>query len=269
VLIIYLLTLYRHLVLYIYESYNFVREQSPKFVMKSLTTLLLMFMFSLNIFADTVSDKEKDALLQLYHSTNGSNWKIKWDLSLSVATWYGVTTEKGKVVGLNLSNNNLEGELPAALCTLVNLVEVDLHKNKLKGELPPDIGKLNQLKVLSLFENEIQGQLPVSIYKIAALRVLLLNSNKLSGDLSAEIANFNALQNISLFDNNFNGEIPKELEKLPNLTEMNLSYNKFNGSISKNLALMDPLNMTMFDENGNPFLLELNTEKESTIVTEN
>ncbi len=50
---------------------------------------------------------------------------------------------------------------------------------------------------------------------------------------------------------------------------MNLSYNQFKGSVSKDLILLDTLNMTMFDENGNPFLLEINTEKETTIVTQN
>lgn len=73
----------------------------------------------------------------------------------------------------------------------------------------------------------------------------------------------------SLFDNNFEGEIPKGLEKLHNLSEINLFYNHFKGSVSKDLALLDALTMTMFDENGNPFLLEINTEKEAIIITKN
>jgi hypothetical protein len=77
------------------------------------------------------------------------------------------------------------------------------------------------------------------------------------------------LQNLSLFNNGFEGEIPQGLEKLHNLSEMNLSYNKFAGGVSKNLALLDALNMTMFDENGNMFLLELNAEKDNTVIIEN
>ncbi len=76
--------------------------------------------------------------------------------------------------------------------------------------------------------------------------------------MSSEVENFHALKNFSLFDNSFEGEIPAGIEKLRNLSEMNLSYNKFKGSVSKELILMDSLNMTMFDENGNPFLLEMN-----------
>lgn len=237
--------------------------------MKSLTTILIAFIFSLNIYADTISDKEKDALIKFYHATNGANWKIKWDLSLSVSTWYGVKTENGRVIGLYLEDNNLEGELPAAFFDLTHLVAIDFHKNNLRGKLSPDMGKLKQLEILSLFENKIEGDLPGSIYQISTLKILLLNNNKLSGTLSSEIINFHALQNLSLFDNSFEGEIPKELEKLHNLSEMNLSYNKFTGTVSKSLALLDPLNMTMLDEEGIPFLLEINTEKETTIVTQN
>ena len=91
---------------------------------------------------------------------------------------------------------------------------------------------------------------------------MLLNNNKLSGSLSNKIRNFNSLENLSLFDNKFTGEIPKDLENLQHLSEMNLSYNQFEGTVSKKIALLDSLNMTMFDKDGNPFLLEINTEKE-------
>lgn len=245
------------------------RKQNPNLVMKSLILFFVAFIFSLNSYADTVSDKEKDALIKFYHATNGQNWKIKWNLSLSVSTWYGVQAENGKVIGLALGDNNLQGELPTEFFDLINLVTIDLHKNKLQGKLSTEIGKLNQLEILSLFNNEIQGDLPGSIYKISTLKILLLNNNKLSGSISNDIVNFHALQNLSFFDNNFEGEIPKELEKLHNLSELNLSYNKFKGTVSKSLALLDPLNMTMFDEDGNPFLLEINTEKETSIVSEN
>lgn len=237
--------------------------------MKSFATLFLAFVFSLNIFADTVSDKEKDVLIKFYHATNGSQWKIKWDLSLSVSTWYGVHTENGKVTSLNLANNNLQGELPADFFDLVNLVVVDLHKNNLKGGLSSEIRKLNQLQVLCLSDNELEGALPNSLYRISSLKVVLLNSNKLSGNLSSEIVNLNVLQNLSLFNNNLEGEIPKELESLSNLTELNLSYNKFKGSVSRNLAVLDSLNMIMFDNNGNPFLLDVNEEIKNENITVN
>ncbi|GGE96186.1 hypothetical protein GCM10011518_01850 [Flavobacterium limi] len=213
--------------------------------MRKLYFLLLLFALSNSVFADTVSDKEKDALIKIYQATNGRDWKIKWDLTSSVSTWFGVEINNGQVVGLNLADNNLKGELPSA------------------------IGDLRHLQTLALFNNEIKGNLPESVYEIPNLKILLLNNNKFSGSLSHKIENFNSLVNLSLFDNNFEGEIPKELQNLQNLSEMNLSYNKFKGSVSKKLTLLDALNMTMLDENGNPFLLDVTEEKDITNITVN
>jgi hypothetical protein len=47
----------------------------------------------------------------LYHATNGSQWKVKWDLAAD-ATWYGVSLQDDKVIAVVLQNNNLIGELP-------------------------------------------------------------------------------------------------------------------------------------------------------------
>ncbi len=213
--------------------------------MRKFCFLFLLFTLSNSIFADTVSDKEKDTLIKIYQSTNGAEWKIKWDLTSSVSTWFGVEINNGQVVGLNLADNNLKGELPSA------------------------IGNLQHLQTLVLFNNEIEGNLPDSVYEISTLKVLLLNNNKFSGNLSHKIGSFNFLENLSLFDNNFEGEVPKELEDLQNLSEMNLSYNKFKGSVSKKLTLLDALNMTMLDENGDPFLLDVHEEKDITNITVN
>lgn len=214
--------------------------------MRKIAFLVLLFALTNSVFADTVSDKEKDALVKIYHATHGEDWKIKWDLVSSVSTWYGVEISNGRVVGLNLADNNL------------------------KGQLPSSIGDLQYLETLALFNNQIEGPLPDSVYEISTLKVLLLNNNKFSGSLSPKIGNFNSLENLSLFDNNFEGKIPDELEKLNHLSEMNLSYNKFKGSVSKRLTVLDSLNMTMYDENGNPFLLDVKEEKDNnTIITVN
>jgi hypothetical protein len=213
--------------------------------MRKVVFIFLLFALTNSVFADTVSDKEKDALVKIYYATNGGEWKIKWDLASSVSTWYGVEISNGRVVGLNLANNNL------------------------KGQLPSSIGNLQYLETLALFSNQIAGALPDSVYEISTLKLLLLNNNKFSGSLSPKIGNFNSLENLSLFDNNFKGEIPKELENLTHLSEMNLSYNKFKGSVSKRLTVLDSLNMTMFDENGNPFLLDVKEENDNTNIIVN
>nr|WP_294922493.1 hypothetical protein [uncultured Flavobacterium sp.] len=76
--------------------------------MRKTIFLLLLFVLSYPAFADTVSDREKGALVKIYHATNGAEWRVKWDLALSVSTWFGVEINNGKVVGLDLSDNDLK-----------------------------------------------------------------------------------------------------------------------------------------------------------------
>ena len=62
------------------------------------------------------------ALVVMYLSTEGWAWENKWDLNQPMSTWHGVTlNQDGCVTGLSLTNNNLKGEIPDALCNLVNL----------------------------------------------------------------------------------------------------------------------------------------------------
>ncbi len=90
-----------------------------------------------------------------------------------------------------------------------------------------------------------------------ALKTVLLNSNKLSGTVSMDIANLTELTNFSLFENNFTGQVPLSIENLNNLKEMNISYNKFSGLVSRKLAMLDTLNMTMINDKGVAYLMNV------------
>ena len=56
-------------------------------------------------------ETDKEALIALYNSTNGAQWSdnTKWLTDAPVGEWYGVTVEGGRVVKLELENNNLQG----------------------------------------------------------------------------------------------------------------------------------------------------------------
>ena len=57
-------------------------------------------------------DAERDALVALYRATNGDSWwrKKGWCTAAPLSAWYGVKVNKGRVVGLDLIRNNLQGE---------------------------------------------------------------------------------------------------------------------------------------------------------------
>ena len=80
--------------------------------------------------------------------------------------WDGVdeVDEDGRVVSLNLSDNNLRGSLPWELANLDRLEELDLSTNNLTGDLPEELGYTNNLvglKELHLYGNSLEGCVPL------------------------------------------------------------------------------------------------------------
>ena len=79
---------------------------------------------------------DRAALIALYNSTNGPNWKTAtiWNTHKTISTWSGVTVDgDGRVTRLYLYSKNLTGALPDALGDLTHLY---LNDNHLTGSLP-------------------------------------------------------------------------------------------------------------------------------------
>ena len=86
---------------------------------------------------------DKTALEALYDATGGASWttKTNWKTTATLDTWHGVTTDStGRVTGLNLNNNGLTGQLPAALGDLTALETLYMSQNRLTGSIPPQLG---------------------------------------------------------------------------------------------------------------------------------
>ena len=74
-----------------------------------------------------VSQAERDALIDLFNATNGSEWtnNTNWlSSSEPVSSWYGVTVENNMVTEVSLYNNNLEGEEASQIPLLIFLMLV-------------------------------------------------------------------------------------------------------------------------------------------------
>ncbi|QCD94650.1 LRR receptor-like serine/threonine-protein kinase FLS2 [Vigna unguiculata] len=82
---------------------------------------------------------------------------------------------------IDLSSNDLTGEIPKEVTKLLGLVSLNISRNKLDGEIPYDIGNLNSLEFLDLLRNHLYGKIPSSLSKIDRLAVLNLSNNDLNG----------------------------------------------------------------------------------------
>ncbi|XP_074356274.1 uncharacterized protein LOC141695973 [Apium graveolens] len=82
---------------------------------------------------------------------------------------------------IDLSNNNISGEIPKELMDLLGLLNLNLAGNHLGGRIPDMIGKLKKLEFLDLSRNELYGSIPQSLSDLNFLSHLNLFVNNLSG----------------------------------------------------------------------------------------
>ena len=169
-------------------------------------------------FATTAGDRA--VLVALYEATGGSNWtkNNKWLTDAPLYVWHGVWTDaSGRVRGLDLSSNDLTGEIPPELGNLANLEFLHLSSNGLTGEIPPELGNLASLVSLYLGSNSLTGEIPAELGDLANLKSLYLYWNGLTGVIPPELDNLANLEELSLNNNGLTGEIPPTFSDLPNL----------------------------------------------------
>ncbi len=86
------------------------------------------------------SDSDRSALTALFNATNGPEWisSSKWLSDAPPGEWHGVSADnEGRVIGLDLSDNNLQGALPSEVADMVYLKTLNLSFNTgLVGQLP-------------------------------------------------------------------------------------------------------------------------------------
>ncbi|XP_058076468.1 receptor-like protein EIX1 [Magnolia sinica] len=137
---------------------------------------------------------------------------------------------------LSLQDCMLTGPIPAAhLRGLSSLEELDLSRNQLNGNIPAALGGLSSLLYLSLDGNQLNGNIPASLGGLSSLEKLILSGNQLNGNIPAALGGLSSLQDLSLRGNQLNGTIPTTLGQLSNLSLLDLSDNSLTGNVSESV----------------------------------
>ncbi|KAJ4907066.1 disease resistance family protein / LRR family protein [Raphanus sativus] len=129
---------------------------------------------------------------------------------------------------LDLSENKLSGPIPKCIGNLTAIVQhksvdeyyvyqeirdsIDLSGNNLNGEIPGEILDLAYLRILNLSRNSIAGSIPGNISKLGHLERLDLSRNRLSGSIPESLAAISSLNTLNLSFNKLEGSIPKQLK---------------------------------------------------------
>ncbi|GAB4851838.1 hypothetical protein Ancab_031237 [Ancistrocladus abbreviatus] len=142
---------------------------------------------------------------------------------------------------LDLSRNNLSGNIPPEMGLFSNLRYLNLSWNNLHSRIPPELGYLQNLTVLDLRNSAVYGQIPGEICDSGSLGILQLDGNSLSSSIPEEIGSCSSLYLLSLSHNNLTGLIPKPISMLTKLKILRLEFNELSGEIPKELGQLQNL----------------------------
>lgn len=87
----------------------------------------------------------------------------------------------GLVTNVDLSDNNLSGEIPREITNLDGLIYLNISKNQLGGQIPPNIGNMRSLESIDISRNQISGEIPSTMSNLSFLNKLDLSYNLLEG----------------------------------------------------------------------------------------
>ena len=162
---------------------------------------------------------ECEALVALYNSTDGTNWvdNTDWLQTNMPCSWYGVDCYGSHVGTINLQANQLTGNIPPELGSLIGLGSLYLSFNQLTFGIPSELGSLPDLYSLHLAYNQLTGIIPPELGSLVNLEHLDLRDNQLNGSIPPELGNATSLSSLFLVNNQLTGEIPSSITNLVNL----------------------------------------------------
>ncbi|CAL4979291.1 unnamed protein product [Urochloa decumbens] len=133
---------------------------------------------------------------------------------------------------LNLSCNSLYGQIPHELFSISTLSEgLDLSYNQLTGDIPLEIGGLINLNSLSLSNNQLSGEIPSTLGHCIVLDSLRLDANFLQGSIPNSFISLRGITKMDLSRNKLSGRIPEYFESFRSLQLLNLSFNDLEGAV--------------------------------------
>eukprot|EP01117_Protostelium_nocturnum_P005873 TRINITY_DN2114_c0_g3_i1.p1 TRINITY_DN2114_c0_g3~~TRINITY_DN2114_c0_g3_i1.p1 ORF type:complete len:1670 (-),score=397.19 TRINITY_DN2114_c0_g3_i1:2-5011(-) len=167
----------------------------------------------------------------------------------------GYNSWSGKVAGLDaitqlqyldLSNNNMNGEVENTLPLLLQLKTLKIQNNQFEGEFPA-FPSSSQISIMDLSNNQFNGRRLDYLFGITGLVYLNISNNLLAGSLPQTFGS-KSLSVLDFSHNQIRGELSDEFINLGSLLTIKINDNQLNGGISP--IRSDP---QIFDASNNQF----------------
>ncbi|XP_047313711.1 probably inactive leucine-rich repeat receptor-like protein kinase At5g48380 [Impatiens glandulifera] len=116
---------------------------------------------------------------------------------------------ENKVLNIRLSDMELQGEFPRALANCSALTGLDLSSNNLYGQIPSDISTILQFVTsLDLSSNNFSGSIPDNLSNCTYLNNLNLANNRFSGQIPLQLGSLGRIKRFSVANNLLIGQVP-------------------------------------------------------------
>ncbi|XVE48423.1 hypothetical protein DITRI_Ditri01bG0001100 [Diplodiscus trichospermus] len=159
-----------------------------------------------NFFSGSISDQF--CSLQNFHILDLSHNKISGPIPKCIGNLTALVHGNGNDVFEGLIKVVTKGRDPEYSSVVANLNGINLSGNNLTGEIPEEITNLYALRILNFSSNSLTNSIPEKIGNLKLLESLDLSHNHLSGAIPQSLTYLVSLTRLNLSYNNFSGRIP-------------------------------------------------------------
>ncbi|XVF37470.1 hypothetical protein REPUB_Repub20aG0010900 [Reevesia pubescens] len=138
-----------------------------------------------------------------------SSWNFNNNTAGFICHFRGVECwhdDSNEVLNVRLNGTGLKGQFPRGIENCRRLVGLDLSNNELSGPIPSNIPKLFTFgTALDLSYNRFSGDIPTQITNCSFLNKLKLDNNQLTGLIPQELALLSRLRDFNVSNNQLYG----------------------------------------------------------------
>ncbi|XP_027923965.1 receptor-like protein EIX2 [Vigna unguiculata] len=210
-----------------------INDSVPEWFWNKLQNMYTLNMAHNNLIG-SIPDMKLRLLSRPYINLNSNKFEGKVPLFLLQAS------------ELLLSSNNFS-DLSSFLCgnvTAPNLATLDLSDNQIKGQLPNCWKSVDRLLFLDLSNNKLTGKIPISMGTLVKLEALVLRNNSLMGELPSSLKNCNNLIMLDVSENMLSGLVPSWIgESMQQLMILIMRGNHFSGNLPLHLCYLKSIQL--------------------------